>query len=440
MLSAIQLHLPVPPFRPFLIIVVIVLMPTFVTKGFGQFREAAFKRAVTEIRSIDPTDTSYTDFAGLKKAIGEARIVLLGEQTHGEGSTFLAKTRIIKYLHQQLGFDVLAFESGLYDVTRIWENTRNGGQFSKEVIGSLFYMYATSKQMQPLFNYIQSGITTTRPLQVAGFESQHSGVHAKNLMFADFEKFLRQKDPASIDEQWKIFRQVTLATIGSRAYRPAAAEKEGFFKKLESLKKLLENDRQPVNAFLESTGFWYRITCSIESQALRYWEMVQGNEVSVRDRQMAENLIWLAEKAYPGKKIIVWAHNVHVAKSTDKLQFPTGSGEGYFFSSFEPMGATVHKHFGENAFTIGFTSAEGKYQDYTNDKIMNVPAPVEGSVEARLYQAGYPSAFVDLRSLEAQVKGSVFPAAFSDFSYVRANWPVIFDGIFYIRQAFPVDR
>jgi len=34
--------------------------------------------------------------------------------------------------------------------------------------------------------------------------------------------------------------------------------------------------------------------------------MTTGNEMSVRDEQMARNLIWLAEKAYPGKKIIVW--------------------------------------------------------------------------------------------------------------------------------------
>jgi hypothetical protein len=57
------------------------------------------------------------------------------------------------------------------------------------------------------------------------------------------------------------------------------------------------------------------VVCSIESQTLRYWQMTTGNEVSVRDLQMAENLIWLAEKAYPGKKIIVWAHNGHIAKS-----------------------------------------------------------------------------------------------------------------------------
>lgn len=59
---------------------------------------------------------------------------------------------------------------------------------------------------------------------------------------------------------------------------------------------------------------------------------------------MAENLIWLAEKAYPGKNFIVWAHNVHTSKSTHYLK--TGiEGINAFLSSYVPMGATIHQHF-----------------------------------------------------------------------------------------------
>lgn len=401
--------------------------------------ELSPEQQASAIRSIDPAYTDYADLQPLQKAIGNARIVLLGEQTHGEGSTFLAKTRIIQFLHESMGFEVLAFESGFYDCTRIWENTRNGGQLSQEVIGSLFYMYATSKQMQPLFGYIQSKLTTASPLLVAGFESQHSGAKARNNMFTDFETFLQQRDAAMLDQDWDIFKQVSLATFAARSYRPKIEEKKIFFNKLEQLKRTLPTiGETSVNSFFASPGFWYRVTCSIESQALRYWEMVSGNEVSVRDLQMAENLIWLAEKAYPGKKIIVWAHNAHIAKNTSRFQPIGGAGAG-FFASFVPMGATIANHFGVKAYSIGFSAGEGNYMDYTNDQIITVPPRKNESLEEKLSVGGYENAFVDYRTVKGWWQ-QFRVGRLTDFGDINAVWPGVFDGLFFIRKTFAVDR
>jgi len=51
----------------------------------------------------------------------EAQIIALGEQTHFDGATFDAKVQLIKHLHEQLGFNVLAFESGYYDCSKAQE-------------------------------------------------------------------------------------------------------------------------------------------------------------------------------------------------------------------------------------------------------------------------------------------------------------------------------
>lgn len=395
---------------------------------------------VFSVRSIDPTDMNYDDLEGIQSAIGDARVVLLGEQTHGEGGTFLAKTRLIKFLHKQMGFDVLAFESGFYDVARIWENTKSGNELANEVKGSLFYMYATSKQMLPLFSYLQSSLQTDKPCIVAGFESQHSGVNAKTKLFPDFENFLKTFDASTIDNNWETFKRVSIATFSSSDYRPSEEDKKIFFDKLASLKnKLALHEKDEVKQLLQAPGFWYRIVASIESQALRYWKMTTGNEVSVRDKQMAENLIWLAEHAYPGKKIIVWAHNAHIAKQTASLGFPPGNQAQYFFSSFVPMGYTVQSYFKEKAFHIGFTSSEGSYQDYSNDQIINIPAPPEPSVEARLNRTGFENAFVNLRHqrgwwTEPQT------AMISDFLPAKTEWQNVYDAFFFIRKNIPVDR
>ncbi|HWK04632.1 MAG TPA: erythromycin esterase family protein [Puia sp.] len=401
------------------------------------------------VRSIDPADTDYADLGGLKKAIGDARIVLLGEQTHGEGSTFLAKTRIIKFLHEKMGFEVLAFESGLYDCARIWENVRNGGRLSDEVVGSLFYMYATSRQMQPLFDYIQAGVAqgNTRgsaqgiggrhPLIVAGFESQHSGVKAKTELFADFERFLQEREPGMLDSAWRVFRRISVATFASRAYRPEEGERKVFFGELRMLKSIL-SEPSPIDSLTGSAGFWYEVVCSIESQTLRYWQLTKGNEVSVRDLQMANNLIWLAEKAYPGKKIIVWAHNGHIAKNLTSLG-PAGSTAGAAADAFVPMGSTIHAHFGDKAYHIGFSGVEGSYMDYEDSHIITVAPKPATHIEGRLAATGTPAIFIDYRHAPASYRQKQ-AASLSDYGDLEGIWPDVFDGLFVIKKIFPVER
>ncbi|HVI48353.1 MAG TPA: erythromycin esterase family protein [Chitinophaga sp.] len=393
-----------------------------------------------EIHSIDPADTSYTDLQELEKAVGNARIVMLGEQTHGEGSTCLAKIRLIKFLHEKMGFEVLAFESGLYDCARIWENTRNGGDLKKEVIGSLFYMWATSKQMYPLFDYIQARTNRPDSLVIAGFESQHSGLKAQQELFKDFETFLNTRQVLYDDSTWASFKRISVAMFASPAYRPSAAEQQRFFWQIDVLKlSLTPLDTTAGGHFTQSPGFWYRITCSIESQAKRYWQLVSGNEVSVRDYHMAQNLIWLATKAYPKKKIIVWAHNVHITKNTNTLQPLTTGTPLYFFSTYVPMGSIIHEHFGKKAYAIGFSGAKGSYMDYTNDKIIPVTTITPESIEGQLSSSGHPYLFLDYRRIKGERRQTQI-SCLADFMPLKATWENIFDGLFFIDKVFPVDR
>jgi erythromycin esterase-like protein len=78
------------------------------------------------LRATPPDPDDFADLEPLRETLGRARIVVLGEGSHGEGTTFAVKTRLVRFLHQRLGYDVLAFESGFYDCWKAWQRIEAG--------------------------------------------------------------------------------------------------------------------------------------------------------------------------------------------------------------------------------------------------------------------------------------------------------------------------
>lgn len=56
-------------------------------------------------------DWTGKEIAGLASALGKARAVMLGKPTHGSATAFTAKTRLVKLIHEQFGFEAVIWES-----------------------------------------------------------------------------------------------------------------------------------------------------------------------------------------------------------------------------------------------------------------------------------------------------------------------------------------
>src|SRR2546423_753783 len=137
-------------------------------------RAAFLKDASIPVRTIDPKDEDFSDLIPLIEKIGSARVVLLGEQSHGDGACFQGKSRLIKFLHQKMAFDVLAFESGMFALRWVKKVMRNGAPLSEVHKRGLFGIWALSSQCQDLLKYALESNTTEHPLELAGFDSQLS--------------------------------------------------------------------------------------------------------------------------------------------------------------------------------------------------------------------------------------------------------------------------
>jgi erythromycin esterase len=121
---------------------------------------------------------------------------------------------------------------------------------------------------------------------------------------------------------------------------------------------------------------------------LQYAQLTAG--IKTRDESMADNVKWIADQN-PGAKIIVWAHNGHIAHG--------GS------PSYTPMGSYLRKMFGSLYVNFGFAFNEGSFQAIEAGKGLHDftvgPAP-DGSLDATLASAGLPIIALDLREPPSQ--------------------------------------
>jgi hypothetical protein len=79
------------------------------------------KNAVA-LRSIDPRDDDFADLRPLRQFIGSARFVLLGgtkDSRSRDVATVFAKYRLVRFLHEEMGFDVVATRLPFFDAEEI---------------------------------------------------------------------------------------------------------------------------------------------------------------------------------------------------------------------------------------------------------------------------------------------------------------------------------
>lgn len=138
------------------------------------FKVAWLLRNAVPVRSLDSTDNDFSDLLPLKKVIGDAQVVFLGESTHWAGPIYHAKTRLIRFLHQEMGFDVLANESSIDGTATTW-NIMKQVRNSREAFRNAVTFGSERVELQPLRRYLEEKATSSRPLELIGFDSQMSG-------------------------------------------------------------------------------------------------------------------------------------------------------------------------------------------------------------------------------------------------------------------------
>jgi erythromycin esterase len=330
----------------------------------------------TPVRIASAPGDDFADLAPFGRAIAGARVVALDEQTHGGREEFLLKTRLLRYLHEKRGFDVLVLESGFFDVGRIEQKRQAGERVDDLGPGNIFYMYSKTAEGRELLRYIDATRATAHPLTLVGMDSQLSGALSQQALVPELGRFLATHGShAPESRDWSGFAGTVAALTAMRATPTSPADRAAFDRMGAQLARELAALGDAPRAGVGSAGWWGRVVAGLRAQETQRWVAPRGN---ARDLAMGDNVAWIADRLVPGQRLVVWGHAIHLMHDAPSPDAP-------------PLAGTVmRRHFGAGYHVAHLTGLAGRYLDYTTLQPHDIPAAAPDSLEARL--ATHPGA------------------------------------------------
>lgn len=396
---------------------------------------------IIEEKAIDLSDKSNLD--KLFEKIGDSRIVMLGEASHGTHEYYTWRSYITKKLISEKNFNFIAVEGD-------WPDCYNINKFIKGQCapGTQIRDILKNFDRWPTWMWANWEIAALSEWLFTYNEKRHKKVGFYGLdvysLWESLEairRYLEQHEPESLKKATETFRcfEPYKGDETSYAYATRIVPELCEEKVLELLQEIQR--RLPQYQLKEENIFSAEQNAVIAVNAEKYYRaMIRSNEDSwnIRDSHMQETLERLLNFHGPDSKAIVWAHNTHVgdASATDMAD------EGTY-----NIGELARKALPGETFLVGFGSYGGSViaGNSWGAKMqqMIVPDGRKGSWEYLLHASGKNNKLLlmeDLRTtlfaekrIDHRAIGVVYRPEYERYgNYVPSVLPARYDAFIHI--------
>ncbi|PGV35889.1 erythromycin esterase [Bacillus anthracis] len=390
------------------------------------------------LKTIEPSK-SFEDLKPLKKMIGSAQYVGLGENTHGSSEIFTMKFRLVKYLVTEMGFTNFTMEEDWGNGLKLNEYIQTGKGNPREFLNLLYPTDEIIAMIEWMKDY-NADPSNKKKIQFIGLD-------LKTLDQGSFNKvidYVRVHRPDLLAEVGENYKELSSFTGNIQEYMKLAPEmKEKFKANAERVVRLLKDENGQANTeIIPSEYIWAKATASAIE---KFTTMLLPNDypsmIKLHEQYLADHVMWAQETF--GGETMVWGHNIHIAKGIiDEELYPYVAGQ------------FLKERLDNKYVTIGSTTTEGNftlYSEYnpsTGGKITTDPIPQDvTSFNYTLGKVPYNMFLLDNRHLKGQAEkwikakrpllsigGQILPngSLYFDTSLLEQ-----FDIIFHIRKTSP---
>jgi erythromycin esterase len=329
---------------------------------------------------------SFADLEPLLSRLRDVRVVAVGEATHGTREFQQFKVRMFEFLVERLGFTVFAIEANLAQSQAANEYVLYGKGDPDTALAAQVNWWRTP-EVRDLLRWMRrynQDPSHPRKVKFLGFDMQDPGPPEAHV-----REYLRK-----VDAGWEEKASQVFAVLGGYGENPAYEQSAPEVKQRTRarLDELLQRFDGQKDEYIRRSSREAWALARHDMALVKQAELKIGDQGdagrAARDRAMAENAKWLLDQEPAGAKIMLWAHNAHVASDG---------------SQHEPMGGHLRRMYGPEFVNMGFIFGKGSFRafDMTNNReaAFTLEDPPAGSVDATLAAIGLPLFAADLRNL-----------------------------------------
>lgn len=397
-----------PTFKASALLIALLLCPTWAVRSqersdSSNTPDPAEVAAVTKwlassaipLKSVE-AGHGFADLQLLKRVLKDARIVGLGEATHGSREFFQFKHRMLEFLVTEMGFTVFAIEASYPACFNINEYVLYGkGDRAKALASQRFWTWDTN-EVSDMIDWMRAyneKAPAGKKVKFLGYDLQYFE-QGLDLVIA----YLKKVAPEYVE-------------TAEATYKPLRLSVQDYAKRSEEEMNQTRARLRDVIGFLafNQTRFVHQTSAAEFDLVMQHARIPLQFDDSytrsmkdpkfpfTRDYYMAENIEYLMKTEGPGTKMVVWAHNGHIQMGN--------------LGQNMAMGGYLRKFFGEAYYALGFSFNEGGFQSRDLSAqgrgVLTAftlgPAPV-GSGDWYFAQPGIANYIVDFRAAPKEGK------------------------------------
>jgi erythromycin esterase-like protein len=337
------------------------------------------------IQSTDPR-TGLEDLEPLRRSIGSASVVGLGESVHGASEELTLKHRVLSLLVETMGFRSVAWEEDWTNGMRINDYLRTGNDNPDTLVSQMTPQWHV-REVADVLRWLRAfNANRSDKVQFAGLDYYLTPLAA----YTQLDNYVAAVAPRMLNEVRAHLEPITPKKANVFEHillYQQVADKQPYIQHARELARLIEQVPH------ESEDRTHALMVHTAQQIVLFYthfSLSDSDALVFRDAHMADNLTWWAQLT--GDRIAFWAASAHTANAPGlRIAVPPQPD-----LRFPSAGSYLRRRYGEKYLSIGFTFDHGAV-NIGEGASADMPSARDRWFEHPLGQVDEPQFAVDVR-------------------------------------------